>query len=173
MLYVEILYHQKFKPDQSPHCLTIWSDKPCQCCDSEHIDFDIYKLQQESFYERGRSLLFTDFRLAYRNMYRKPKDISSSDILHDLQSIRKKCAYSIHKNGTDNLNHIVACEYSKKERLSFLPPIVCHCIKCQYIPRSRCKCIHNRINKKMSQYISRHNEAPYKAHIQYASFPSL
>ena len=125
MLYVEFLYqksgtdpswggnrsdrcNQEFKPDQPTQRLTVWSDDPCQRCDSKHVDFDIYKLQQESFHERGWSLPFANFRLAYSNMYRKPKDVSSSDILHDLQSIRKKCAYSVRKKGTDDLTLILS-----------------------------------------------------------------
>ena len=99
-----------------------------------------------------------NLRLTDSNMNRKPKDISSSNILHDLERTGKKCTHSIYENGTDNLNNIVSHEYSKKEWLPFSPSVIGYCIQSQYIPRPRGKGIHARIHKKIHKHISRHTQ---------------
>lgn len=74
----------------------------------------------------------------------------------------KKLTHAVYEDGTGELNRIVSREYPEKERLPLPPPIIGHSIQCQYIPGSRCKCIHTRIHKKIRQHISKHIQIPFR-----------
>ena len=60
------------------------------------------------------------------------------------------------------MNTPVFREYPEKERLPLSPSVIGHGIQCQYIPGSRCKCIHTGIYKKIREHISKHTKISFR-----------